>query len=244
RKQSQEQQQSIRARFSNMKSCETSVIKYALFIFNLFFAVSGIGLIIAGALILSDIDEFGHFFEGKISAPAVVLIVAGCIVFFVAFLGCYGALRESYYMLIGFAVCLLVIFIVEFAVGIAAATYKSQFQGVLKESMARSLGNYEANKADKVAWDTLQSKLECCGVDGPTDWKRRPDSCCASSPRHCQDLVLLDSNLYSYGCFQELQSRAESSAKVLIGVGIGIAFVEIIGIILALWMASAVKDKN
>lgn len=32
-------------------------------------------------------------------APPVVLIVAGIIVFAVAFLGCYGAMRESYYML-------------------------------------------------------------------------------------------------------------------------------------------------
>lgn len=61
--------------------------------------ISGIGLIVAGALVLSDVGEYSHFMEGRILAPPVVLIVAGCIVFLVASLGCYGAIRESYYML-------------------------------------------------------------------------------------------------------------------------------------------------
>lgn len=53
----------------------------------------------AGAVVLSDVGEFSHFMEGRILAPPIVLIVAGIIVFAVAFLGCYGAMRESYYML-------------------------------------------------------------------------------------------------------------------------------------------------
>lgn len=53
----------------------------------------------AGALVLSDVGEFSHFMEGRILAPPIVLIVAGIIVFAVAFLGCYGAMKESYYML-------------------------------------------------------------------------------------------------------------------------------------------------
>ncbi|KAG5882059.1 hypothetical protein JTB14_007721 [Gonioctena quinquepunctata] len=79
-----------------MKTCELGLIKYLLFAFNLVFAISGIGLIIAGSLVLSDVGEFGYFLESRILAPPVVLIVAGCIVFLVASLGCYGAIRESY----------------------------------------------------------------------------------------------------------------------------------------------------
>lgn len=49
---------------------------------------------------LGDISEFNHFVEGRIIAPPIVLIVAGAIVFLIAFLGCYGALKEHYNMLI------------------------------------------------------------------------------------------------------------------------------------------------
>lgn len=65
-----------------------------------FFQISGIGLIIAGSVVLSEVNEYGHFLEGKILAPPVVLIVAGCIIFLVASLGCYGAIRESYMLLV------------------------------------------------------------------------------------------------------------------------------------------------
>ncbi|KAJ8935172.1 hypothetical protein NQ318_000833, partial [Aromia moschata] len=120
--------------------------------------ISGIGLIVAGSIVLSDVGEYGHFMESKILAPPVVLIVAGVIVFLVASLGCYGAIRESYFMLMAFALCLLIIFIIEFAVGITAATYKNEFRSTLKDAMRNSLKSYEISKSDKIAWDNVQTK--------------------------------------------------------------------------------------
>lgn len=79
--------------------------------------------------------------------------------------------------------------------------------------------------------------MECCGVDGPTDWpkEKRPLTCCHSTrdgidpptQKHCTDAIPNDQILYSYGCFDELQMKADSASKVLIGVGIGIAFIEV-----------------
>ncbi|KAK5645505.1 hypothetical protein RI129_006805 [Pyrocoelia pectoralis] len=179
--------------------------------------------------------------EGRILAPPVVLIIVGAIVFIVAFLGCFGAIRESYYLLMAFAMCLLIIFIIELAVGIAAAVYKGDFEDVLKGTLKSSMDNYYGSKSDRLAWDNMQVKLECCGVEGPTDWpdKQRPFSCCHKTERldakppesfHCVQAEPGDDILYSVGCFDKLQMKADSSAKILIGVGIGIAFVEISGI--------------
>jgi len=55
---------------------------------------------VAGAWVLADISEFDHFVESRIMAPPIVLIVAGSIVFAIAFLGCYGAIKEHYNILI------------------------------------------------------------------------------------------------------------------------------------------------
>lgn len=44
---------------------------------------------------MADVGEYNHFMESRILAPPVVLIVAGAIVFIVAFLGCFGAVREK-----------------------------------------------------------------------------------------------------------------------------------------------------
>ncbi|KAJ8913828.1 hypothetical protein NQ315_003737 [Exocentrus adspersus] len=237
-----------------MITCELRLIKYILFIFNLIFAISGIGLIIAGSLVLSNVEEFSHFMESKVLAPPVVLIVVGVIVFLVASLGCYGAIRESYYLLMAYALCLLIIFIIEFAVGIAAASYKGEFQLslALRNAMNSSLKKYDTSKLDKIAWDNVQRKLECCGVDGPNDWIRRPSSCCHAlrenapdpSPENCRNAKPGDDYLYNYGCFPELEMKAARASKAITGVGIGVAFIQIIGIILACWLASAVKHKD
>lgn len=71
---------------------------------NLFLQISGIGLIVAGSVVLGDVGEFSHFMESRILAPPVVLIVVGSIVFIVAFLGCYGAIQESYYLLMAVSI--------------------------------------------------------------------------------------------------------------------------------------------
>lgn len=48
---------------------------------------------------MADVGEFSHFMESGMLAPPVVLIVAGTVIFIIAFLGCFGAIRESYFML-------------------------------------------------------------------------------------------------------------------------------------------------
>lgn len=58
-----------------------------------------------------------------------------------------------------FAVGLLVIFIVELAVGIAAACYNAEFQDGLKSALRKSMDRYDNVDADKQAWDNVQQKV-------------------------------------------------------------------------------------
>lgn len=51
------------------------------------FQVSGLGILIAGILVLVDVNEYSHFLEGKIQAPPIILIITGALIFFIAFLG-------------------------------------------------------------------------------------------------------------------------------------------------------------
>ncbi|KAH0951576.1 hypothetical protein HN011_005844 [Eciton burchellii] len=230
-----------------MESCGMSIIKYILFVFNLVFAISGIGIIAAGAVVLADVGEFTYFMEGRIMAPPIVLIVAGSIVFIIAFLGCYGAIKEHYNMLIAFAAALLIIFVIELAVGIAAAVFKNDFSMAMRDTLKESIKNY--TDTDRQAWDNVQRKLQCCGVDGPNDWTPSngftgtfPSSCCIQDMQViCQPV---DRLVYKDGCFSKLEMRVQKSATVLIGVGIGIAFVEIAGIVLACCLAAAIKREG
>ena len=44
---------------------------------------------------IHDTSDYGHFIDGKITAPPIVLIVLGLLILLIAVLGCYGALKES-----------------------------------------------------------------------------------------------------------------------------------------------------
>ncbi|KAK4875853.1 hypothetical protein RN001_012275 [Aquatica leii] len=227
-----------------MESCGMSIIKYLLFFFNLIFAISGIGIITAGAIVLSDVGEFSHFMENRMLATPIVLIVAGVIIFIIAFLGCFGAIRESYSLLLAFAIFLLVIFVIELAVGIAAAVFKSDFEEALKSTLKSSMKTYYTNNSEKSAWDNTQKTLMCCGVDGPTDWTKSqlviPDTCC----KDINKTATCVSGNYDKGCFAKLKLRVEEKATVLIGVGIGIAFVQVAGIVLACLLAASIKREG
>lgn len=63
------------------------------------FQLSGIGIIIAGALILTQMADFNRIAESDLVKMAIAMIVGGALVTIVAFVGCLGAMRESYKLL-------------------------------------------------------------------------------------------------------------------------------------------------
>ncbi|KAK6625733.1 hypothetical protein RUM43_006032 [Polyplax serrata] len=234
-----------------METCGMSCIKYLLFVFNFIFALSGIAIIAAGAYVLKDVDDFSNFVENSTLAPPIILTVAGIIVFLIAFLGCCGAIKENYNMLIAFSVLLLLIFIIEIAVGVAAAVNRDSFKDHLRKAMKASKDNYDVTTAeDRKVWAQLQSKLECCGVDGPSDWVMGglyPESCCKTSePSSSPDRLCGPSKefVHQEGCFSKLSTRIREGSIIVMGVGIGIALIELAGIVLACLLASAIKKES
>lgn len=153
------------------------------------------GILIAGAVVLADIADFKHFLEGRVIAPPIVLIIAGLLIFAIATLGCYGALKESPRLLMLFALCLGVIFIFELAVGVAAIAFKADLDEAVQRQLTLSI--QRRTEEDMMAWDPLQRRLKCCGLSGPRDWYTTnnatiPVSCCR--PDHIGKNVLWDSS--------------------------------------------------
>ncbi|XP_055374539.1 tetraspanin-6 [Condylostylus longicornis] len=237
-------------------NCTMSIVKYVLFAFNFVFALSGLGILIAGALVLADVNEFNHFIEGRVTAPPIVLIITGTIIFLIASLGCFGAIKESPPLLITYAVLLAIIFIIELAVGIAACVFRADLESSIKNSLLETIRR--SNDMDLKAWDNIQNKLMCCGVNDPTDWQYESrynprilrGSCCKPeftdpSTKDCQNsLVLAKDKYFQEGCITKLKDRIDSNATILIGVGIGIAFLQLLGIYLACTLASAIRRER
>ncbi|XP_054257841.1 CD63 antigen-like isoform X2 [Macrosteles quadrilineatus] len=195
-----------------------NITKYLLFAFNLIFALSGLAVIMVGVLVLSEVGSYSHFLENK------------------------------------FAVLLMVIFIVELAVGIAASVAKDEFASAMRGTLNRSMGNYTQSRTDQSAWDTMQRKLKCCGVDGPQGWStvfadgNVPASCCVANVQNDPNALCRNSDdsalVFQSGCYEKLKNKTKDNIVIIMGVGIGIAFVELAGVILACCLANAIKKEE
>jgi len=240
---------------------ETSIkcVKYSLFLFNLLFSLSGLFLIIAGGVVQGVYSQYLDFLGDQFFSTPVFLIIVGCIIFFVAFFGCCGAIKENHCMTFTFAILMGVIFLMEIGAGIAAYKLKGQVNDLLYDNMEQGMQNYNHTGFDGVThtWDGIQHELNCCGTEEYKDWSNVtfsfgvnvPDSCCLSDVVGCGLGVLLLTpseaamKIHTEGCLDIFSAKIKSNIGAVGGLGIGIGFLQLIGMIFALYLANTIKKE-
>uniref|UniRef100_T1II96 Uncharacterized protein n=1 Tax=Strigamia maritima TaxID=126957 RepID=T1II96_STRMM len=211
------------------------------------------GIAIMGVGIWAKL-AYSHYFQfagnAFLSAP-ILLIIIGCIIIVIAFFGCCGAIRENHCMIVTFSVLLGIIFVLELAAGIAAYVLRNDLQDLIDKGMKDGMDHYGDDVSVTKTWDAIQHDLNCCGINGTSDWNKfakdkfgvgeTPDSCCVKDIKHCGKNTTFIK--HQEGCFKQIFNKSRSTAYVVGGVGVGIAFVQIIGIIFACCLASAIKRE-
>ncbi|NP_001277731.1 leukocyte antigen CD37 isoform 1 [Mus musculus] len=165
------------AKMSAQESC-LSLIKYFLFVFNLFFFVLG-GLIFCfGTWILIDKTSFVSF-VGLSFVPlqtwSKVLAVSGVLTMALALLGCVGALKELRCLLGLYFGMLLLLFATQITLGILISTQRVRLERRVQELVLRTIQSYRTNPDETAAeesWDYAQFQLRCCGWQSPRDWNK------------------------------------------------------------------------
>lgn len=232
-----------------MVSGGMACVKYLTFLFNLIFAITGIVFIAVGTVILVVYSGYNNFMDSWFFAAPVLMIVVGAIVFIVSFFGCCGAVKENHCMIITFSVLLLSIFALELGAGIAGYMMRGKVRAMVEDRLNTTMGEYSSNIDIRRSWDIMQHDLQCCGMLSSTDWARVgfsdnivPNSCCKEVPEGSK----CDSNsihIHSNGCMSNLQSAIEHNALILGGVGIGVAIIQLIGVIFACCLARSIRRE-
>ncbi|XP_068630034.1 CD63 antigen-like [Battus philenor] len=228
-----------------------SCVKYLLFCFNLLFAITGLIMLIVGVWVQASSHPYIDLTDENFytSAP-IVLIIVGIIVFIVAFFGCCGAVKENHCMIVTFSVFLLIIFIAELAVGIAGYVKHQDLQTSIVRHLNETIKDYPTDKDVKSTFDILQTDLKCCGIYGPEDWKNNsipiPDTCCAGQEIKNGSAAACTPDSPSFhkvGCLQKLVPFFNDMALLLGGVGLGIALVQLLGVIFACCLARSIRSQ-
>lgn len=240
-------------------------VKYVLFAFNLIFFLAGLGLIIAGTVVQTRFSTYFDFFGQSFSAAAILLIVVGSIIFIIGFFGCCGAYKENYCMTMTFAVLLGIVFVLEIAAAITAYVMRNEVHGFVEDSLREAMLEYGDVEHEGVtkAWDVAQHDFACCGVNNYTDWQNHvnltdnsvPNSCCIDYEENDENPDTKDCGkgmvtnpdaknfIHTQGCIFGFEDWVKENIYIIGGVGIGLAFVQVIGIIFSCCLARTIRKE-
>ncbi|CAB0037634.1 unnamed protein product [Trichogramma brassicae] len=233
-----------------MVSGGMACVKYLLFLFNLVFAITGIVFISVGAVILITYRDYNNFVDIWMFAVPVLMIIVGVVVFITSFFGCCGAVKENHCMIITFSVLLILIFVLELGAGISGYMMRGKVSSMLEKCMNDTLVAYNSREDYRTSWDIMQHDLQCCGVDRPSDWERAgftgntlPQSCCTEMQGIDPTCDMNDIKSNTEGCKQQLQRKIEENGLILGGVGIGVALIQLIGVLFACCLARSIRRE-
>lgn len=180
------------------------------------------------------------------SLPVVGGIIAcGVFLLFVAFLGLLATFKQSQALMFYFMIILGVIFILQFSISIACLGVTVEKEKTLVRNAWNILG-------DDAEIHTLETTLECCGIDDddfrrdPEKWTKANDKdeyvtndtsikYCMDSVKGCTPPTTLETPL-DYGCptcLSALEPNIDKAFNSTGGVGLFFAFVELVAILAA-----------
>ncbi|XP_062403063.1 CD82 molecule b [Sardina pilchardus] len=248
------------------KGCITAT-KYFLFLFNLLFFLFGALIMGFGLWVLLDNQSFIAVLQEEsntLKVAAYMLIGVGALSMLMGFLGCVGAIYEIRCLLGLYFTCLLLILIAQ--VTAAVLIYfqrdllKREMGGIVNNIMINYTGE---NKTSDVAWDYLQRTIKCCGWTGPANWTeniRIKNSSVPLYPCSCNNATLNSGDLpqsglceshpstdwpvYSKGCMTNVEGWLLDNCGVILGICIGVAVIELLGMILSVCLCKAVHQED
>ncbi|XP_012587744.1 PREDICTED: CD63 antigen, partial [Condylura cristata] len=183
------------------------------------------------------------------SLVPVVIIAVGAFLFLVAFVGCCGACKENYCLMMTFAIFLSLIMLVEVATAIAGYMFRNKVMSEFNENFRKQMQDYPRNNRTALVLDKVQQEFQCCGAVNYTDWEhipamgkeRVPDSCCRNVTQGCGDKFKVE-DIYREGCVEKVGVWLRKNVLVVAGVALGIAAVEALGVVLACCLVRSIRS--
>ncbi|XP_035280216.1 tetraspanin-33 isoform X2 [Anguilla anguilla] len=204
--------------------------------------------------------------------PAILLMVAGVLMFLITFCGCVGSLRENICLLQTFCICLIIIFLLQLAAGILGFIFSDKARGKVTEIINSAILHYRNDLDLQNLIDFGQKEFSCCGGVSYTDWSQNmyfncssenpsrercsvPYSCCLQSKdgkvintmcgQGMQELDYVHAGVFIHtsGCIDTLVNWIHSNLFLLGGVALGLAIPQLVGMLLSQILINQIKDQ-
>uniref|UniRef100_A0A8C0DC72 Tetraspanin n=1 Tax=Balaenoptera musculus TaxID=9771 RepID=A0A8C0DC72_BALMU len=237
-----------------MGSACIKVTKYFLFLFNLLFFVLGAVILGFGVWILADRSSFISVLQTSstsLKAGAYVFIGVGGFTMLMGFLGCIGAVNEVR--------CLL-------------GMLKQEMGSIVTKLIQNYTDGHEDSLQE--AWDYVQAQVQCCGWVSFYNWTENAELMSRINityPCSCENKSKEDNNsllpqmgfceapvgngtqssnnpddwpVYKEGCMEKVQAWLQENLGIILGVCVGIAVIELLGMLLSIFLCRHVHSED
>ncbi|XP_045614134.1 CD151 antigen [Procambarus clarkii] len=226
-------------------------VRFLMFAINFIIWSGSIAILVLGIWTVADRPYLEKLLGSEMyMTAAYILIGTGCVIFFVSFLGCFGALREVKCMLLTYFIIVLLLFIILLIGGILGYVFKDKAKTTVRNAMVVAIKEYRTDEDSPFteAWDETQQAMKCCAITNQNEWAKNPEfsmsdkkvpkSCCrkdgtAGELMDCQRNPGED-NSYTEGCFSKAIDFVERHALIVGGVGIAVAVIMVLGLLLSI----------
>uniref|UniRef100_A0A667XT36 Tetraspanin n=1 Tax=Myripristis murdjan TaxID=586833 RepID=A0A667XT36_9TELE len=153
--------------------------------------------------------------------PALLLIIVGSLMFFITFLGCFGALRNATCLLRAFLGILVAVLLLQVAAAVVSYLFTDQVMGRTEKLMMKAVVGYREDQDLENVIDFIQKKFQCCGVQSYKDWSKNVYFDCSDSnpsleacgvPFSCC-ILLSNQTVLNTMCGYGVQQQDQSSAR-------------------------------
>lgn len=182
---------------------------------------------------------------------SLAFIVIGAFFFVLGIFGCIGAVCKVKFLLIVYTIVLLTIFVAELIFVILLFTIKSTIDGWIRTPLITKLEeDYTGtNGTDpfSLTMNFVMHEFKCCGIDNYSEfnatskWNRTqndqiiPYICCMNTKdKTCVTNPSSNNSYIDQGCYEAINDWLTDHSNVLIGVGAGVAAVQLLLIIFSL----------
>ncbi|KAG7467415.1 hypothetical protein MATL_G00153460 [Megalops atlanticus] len=220
-------------------------LKTLLIVYSIVFWITGLILLAVGVwgkLMLGP--YLSLIAENSTNAP-YVLIGTGITIIIFGLFGCSATCRGSPWMLKLYAMFLSLVFLAELIAGISGFVFRHEIKGNFLRMYSDAVQHYNSQDERSRAVDHVQRSLKCCGVFNYTSWISSeyypasgiPASCCITladcNPLDLRNATIGPTKVHQQGCYKLVTSFIETNMGIIAGVAFGIAFSQLIGMLLA-----------
>lgn len=158
------------------KESNAGGIQWLVIIGNVIILLCGITLTAVTIWVVTDgykvYPILGMAHNDDVFAGAWIAIFTGMAFFLLGFVGIIAALRMTRKLLLGYIVCMLVVFAFESASCITSFTQRDYLVGDSNFLLKQMLTEYPSDTypAYTETWNMFMREQKCCGSNGPTDW--------------------------------------------------------------------------